>query len=142
VAYRRILVPLGREAEAEHAMAVACRLAAEHRAAITAVAVIELPAELPLDAHMLEEEAHAKQLLERAHATAAAYGVALNGHTLRARQAGTAIVEKADRAEAELIVLGAPRKQRVGRRARIFGKTVGFVLQHASCRVLLLAPPP
>jgi nucleotide-binding universal stress UspA family protein len=142
VAYRRILVPLAEQSGAEHAMAVACRLAAEHRAAITAVAVIELPAELPLDAHMLDEESQAKQLLERAHATAAGYGVALNGHTLRARAAGTAIVEKAERAEAELIVLSAPRKQRVGRRARIFGPTVDFVLQHASCRVLLLAPPP
>jgi nucleotide-binding universal stress UspA family protein len=106
------------------------------------VAVIELPAELPLDAHMLEEEAEAKRLLELAHAAAAGYGVALTGHTLRAREAGTAIVDEAERADAELIVLAAPRKRRMGRRAGIFGRTVVFVLHHASCRVLLLAPPP
>ena len=142
VAYRRILVPLGGETDAEHAMVVACRLAAEHGAAITAVAVIELPAELPLDAHMLEEEAQAKGLLERAYAIAGGYGVALSGHTLRAREAGRVIVEEAERVEAEVILLGAPRKVRASRRARVFGRTIGYVLQRASCRVMLLSPPP
>jgi nucleotide-binding universal stress UspA family protein len=141
VAYRRILVPLVGETEAEKALAVACRLAAEHRAEITAVTVIELPAELPLDAHMLEEEAQAKRLLERAHAIAGRYGVALTGRTLRARDAGRVIVDEADRVGAEVVLLSAPRKQRVGSRSRAFGRTAGYVLRHASCRVLLLAPP-
>jgi nucleotide-binding universal stress UspA family protein len=142
VAYRRILVPLAGETEAEHALAVACRLAAEHRAEITAIAVIELPAELPLDAHMLEEEAQAKGLLERAHAIAGAYGVALTGHTRRAREAGRVIVEEAERVKAEVVLLSTLTKQRGSSRTRIFGRTAGYVLQHASCRVLLLAPPP
>jgi nucleotide-binding universal stress UspA family protein len=141
VAYRRILVPLAGETGAENALAVACRLAAEHRAQITGVTVIELPPELPLDAHMVEEEAQAKGLLERADAIAGRYGVAFAGRTLRAREAGMVIVDEADRVGADVVVLSAPRRQRPGSNRRAFGRTSGYVLRHASCRVMLLAPP-
>jgi nucleotide-binding universal stress UspA family protein len=52
------------------------------------------------------------------------------------------IVEEAHRIDAEVVLLSTARKQRVGERASVFGRTVGYVLQHASCRVLLLTPPP
>lgn len=121
-------------------MGVACRLAAEHGGSITAVTVIELPVQLPLDAHMHEEEAEARRLLAQADAVAGAYGVKLVGRVSRARDAGTAIVEEAVRTDAELVVLSAPRKPRIGRRARPFGRTVRFVLEPAPCRVLLVTP--
>jgi nucleotide-binding universal stress UspA family protein len=54
---------------------------------------------------------------------------------VRARQAGRAIVEEADRRGAEIIVLGAPR----GKHKHIFGHTVDFVLKHAPCRVMVAA---
>ena len=43
---------------------LAAELADDHGSTITAVVVIEMPAQLPLDAHMLEEEAAAKRTLE------------------------------------------------------------------------------
>ena len=46
---------------------------------------------------------------------------------MRARNAGRAIVDEAERRGAEIIVLGAPR----GRHRAIFGQTVDFVLKHA-----------
>jgi nucleotide-binding universal stress UspA family protein len=141
VAYRRLLVPLSAEAEAESTLALACRLAAEHRAQIVAVTVIEVPAELPLDSHMLNEEARARELLELAHAIAGRYGVAFSGRTLRAREAGRVIVDEAERADVDVVLLSVPRKPRFGSRPRLFGRTAGYVLRNASCRVLLLAPP-
>jgi nucleotide-binding universal stress UspA family protein len=54
---------------------------------------------------------------------------------VRARNAGRAIVEEADRRGAEIIVLGAPR----GRHRAIFGHTVDFVLKHAPSRVMVAA---
>ena len=48
IGYRSLLVPLADNAETDQALDVACRLAAEHRASITAVAVIEVPQVLPL----------------------------------------------------------------------------------------------
>ena len=133
-------MPLTAETEPEHALALACRLAAEHRGSITAVTVIELPVQLPLDAHMHEEEAEARRLLALADGVAERYGVKVVARVLRARDAGTAIVEEAVRSDAELVVLSAPRKHRIGRRARPFGRTVRSVLERAPCRVLLVTP--
>ena len=77
LAYRRIVVPLGDDDESELGVALAAELAPEGGAAITAVVVIEVPAELPLDAHMHDEEAQARRALEKANAIAASRGVRL-----------------------------------------------------------------
>src|SRR5436190_577866 len=85
VAYRRIVVPLGDEDESELGVALASELAPEAGAAITAVVVIDVPAELPIDAHMDEEEALARRALEKANAIAASRGVRRRSRVVRAR---------------------------------------------------------
>jgi nucleotide-binding universal stress UspA family protein len=116
LAYRRIVVPLvGRDSETS--VALAAELASEQGASIIAVVVIELPAELPLEAHMLEEEAQARRLIEEARAIAGSYGVRVRGRVV-------------------LVVL----RTTPGRRTRLFGNTAEYVLMHASCRVLVDAP--
>jgi nucleotide-binding universal stress UspA family protein len=138
--YRRLLVPVsGRESE--QAVAIACELAAEHGASVVAVHAVEVPADLPLDAHMIEEEAHAKRLLAETQAVGDLYGLTITVRVLRTRAAGPAIVEEAQRLGSEIIVLRAPRKARTGRRAPIFGPTARHVLTHASCRVMVAAAP-
>ena len=122
-------------------MAIACRLAAERRTSVTAVSVIEVPAELPLDAHMTDEEEQLKPVLAEASAIAELYGVGVEARTLRGRAAGETIVEEAKQARSEIIVLSAPRKQRTSRQARVFGSTVDFVLKHSPCRVMVAASP-
>jgi basic amino acid/polyamine antiporter, APA family len=139
LAYRRILVPLVAGVESETAMALAAELADDRRSTITAVVVVEVPAELPLEAHMLAEEAEAKRALEDARAIGYSRGVAVRTQVLRARLAGEAIVDEAGRSEADAVVLRAPRS---GRRWRMFGKTVDYVLKHAPCRVMVAAPLP
>src|SRR5262249_26091538 len=66
--YRRMLVPVDARPESFGALEIACRLAADNHAKITAIAVIEVPALLPLDAHLSDEEDEARRLLERAGA--------------------------------------------------------------------------
>ena len=56
---------------------------------------------------------------------------------VRARKAGRAIVDEAERRGTEIIVLGAPR----GRHRDIFGKTVDYVLKNAPCRVWVARAP-
>ena len=136
MAYRRIVVPLDGGAEAELAVSLAAELASDHSALLTAVVVIVLPAELPLEAHMLEEEAQARRVLEEARAIAGSYGVRVRARVVRARDPGEAIVAEVEALGADLVVLRATP----GRRARLFGKTVDYVLKHASCRVLVHAP--
>jgi APA family basic amino acid/polyamine antiporter len=142
LAYRRLVVPIVAGPESEAAVALAAELAAEHGAVMTVVVVIEIPPQLPLEAHMLEEEAEARRLLEHARAIGEARGVRMRPRTLRAREAGEEIVAEAERVRADLVVLRAARKPRVGRLAHVFGKTVRYVLKNAPCRVLVTAPPP
>jgi nucleotide-binding universal stress UspA family protein len=141
VAYRRIVVPLGTGDDSDAGVSLAAELAAEAHASITAVVVIEVPAELPLDAQMEDDEAAARTALERAHAIAGQYGVRLRERIVRSRAQGEAIVGEAADVGADLIVVWAPRPERLGARTRLFDKTVEYVLRHAVCRVLVAAAP-
>jgi nucleotide-binding universal stress UspA family protein len=130
---RNLLVPVTDNAECERALDVACKLADDHGATVTILHVIEIPPLLPLGAHMADEEDAAHRLLERVSAIADGYGVDLARRTLYDRDASEAIVGFAARRDADLIVLGAPRK-----RGKPFGSTVEHVLRKADCRVLVI----
>ncbi len=135
--YRSILVPVKPGRESEEAIDFACRLAGERRASIAAVSVVVLPLELPLDTILTEEEAQADHALDAATAIGDLYGVTVTGRLVRARSAGRAIVDEAERRRTEIIVMGAPR--RGGARRAIFSDTVDFVLKNAPCRVMVAA---
>ncbi|MGH3081829.1 MAG: universal stress protein, partial [Gaiellaceae bacterium] len=137
VEYRTIVVPVVRSEESEEALVAAARLAAERRATVAILHVIEVPLDLPLDVQLPDLEEDANEVLDNASAFVESYGVRTVARVLRARAAGPAIVEEADRRNAELIIIGAPRA-RPGR-ARIFGGTVDYVLKHAPTRVLIAA---
>ncbi|SRR6266540_1745051 len=136
IGYRSILVPLADNAETDTALGVACRLAAERGCSLTAVAVVEVPALLPLDAHMRDEEVEAKRLLRRAETAADSYGITVSRRVVRARDAAVAIVEQAAAAGTDLVVIGAPR-----RRTRRLGHTTESVLRDVPCRVMLVSAP-
>ena len=136
IGYRSLLVPLADNAETDQALDVACRLAAEHRASIAAVAVIEVPPMLPLTAHMFDEEAQAKLLLRRAENIGESYGVHVVGRVVRGREAGEVLAEEAAARHVDLVVVGARRHAR-----KPFGHTVETVLRKSPSRVLVIAPP-
>jgi nucleotide-binding universal stress UspA family protein len=141
VGYRRILVPLAENRASEKAMDVACRLAAEHHASLTSVAVIEIPPLLPLDAHMIEEEDDAHRLLNRADAIADSYGVSITSRILRARDAAAAIADQAQRPDAEIVVIGSARKSRRTTHTTVLKTTIQDLLRKAPCRVMVVAAP-
>jgi nucleotide-binding universal stress UspA family protein len=140
--YRRLLVPLLESAEVERAVELACRLASEQASIVLGVATIEVPPWLPLDAHMREEEAAARGLLERAGATAAAYGIRFVPKLVRAREAAVEIVDLARREKAELVVLGAELRANARSAVGSLDDTARTVLEDAPCRVLLVAARP
>ena len=137
IEYRTIVVPVVRSPETEEALVAAARLAAERGATIALVAVLEVPLSLPLNAQMPAQEERLDDVLDEARAIVESYGVRAVVRLARARRAGPAIVEEAARRNAELIVLGAPR--RFGRRGPVFGKTVDYVLKASPVRVLVAA---
>ena len=85
-----------------------------------------------------EAQDRAEDLLDDAQAVVEGYGVRAVTRLVRARRAGPAIVAEARLRNAELVVLGAPRRAVAGRR-RLFGGTVDYVLREAPCRVLIAA---
>ena len=137
--YRRLLVPISGSAESARAMETACALAAEHGASITVVYVIEVSPLLPLDARMDEEETDARAAIARAEAIADAFGLKIHPHTIRARDAGPAVVELIEDEHVELVVIAAPRPRRFHRRGSAFGGLVRYVLAKAPSRVLVVS---
>jgi APA family basic amino acid/polyamine antiporter len=133
--YRSILVPVVVGEQSREAVEVAARLATERAGRIVLLRVIVVPLELPLDADLTEELEQADRLLDEARAVAAPYGVRTVERVVRARNAGRAIVEEAERRGTEIIVLGAPR----GSHRNVFGHTVDYVLKNAPCRVMVAA---
>ena len=97
----------------------------------------EVEPELPLDAHMEADEAKARCVLDKAHAIADRRAVRLRERIVRARSSGEAIVRESEAADADLVVLRSPVRDR----SPLFGKTVENVLRHARCRVLVTTPP-
>ncbi|HEV8102357.1 MAG TPA: universal stress protein [Gaiellaceae bacterium] len=133
--YRSILVPLVAGDASREAVEVAARLATERAGRIVLLRVVVVPLDLPLDADLAEELTAADKLLDDARAVAAPYGVRTIERVVRARNAGRAIIEEAERRGTEIIVLGAPR----GQHRNIFGHTVDFVLKNAPSRVMVAA---
>ena len=85
IAYRTIVVPLLEREETEHALDLACRLAADRRARIVLVAPLVVERELPLDARFDEELRALRERLDSAAAVAASYGVGVRREIVRTR---------------------------------------------------------
>ena len=137
--YRTIVVPIVAGEQAREAMHMAARLAAERRSTIVAMRVIVVPLDLPLHADLPEQEALADDLLDEAHDIGDLYGVRVVERVVRGRDAGAEIVAEAERRNAEIIVMGAPRLPHRTRTSAIFGKTADYVLRNAPCRVMIAA---
>ena len=138
-AYERILVPVKIGLIGEEMLATAIKLAEERRGTIHALHVIRVPMSLPLEAELLDQDERASASLIDAKLLAAEHGVEIEGHVVRARAIGEAIVAKAEEIGVDLIVMGSAPRWR--RQSRFFSPTVDWVLRHASCEVMVLAYP-
>jgi nucleotide-binding universal stress UspA family protein len=139
--YRKLPVPVLDDAESERAVEVACRLAAERHASISALTVVEIPPLLPFDAQMTDEDEQARRLLDQAEATADTYGVDVVLRRVHTRDAAEAILAQLEAESFDLVVIGAHRREQANRRRPAFDKTVQRVLRQAKCRVLIVAAP-
>src|SRR5437879_4285321 len=85
IAYRSIVVPLLDQKETEHALDLACRLAADRGARVVLVGPLVVERELPLNAHMDGRLTGLKKRLDCAAAVAASYGVGVRRAIVRTR---------------------------------------------------------
>ncbi|MBX5452144.1 universal stress protein [Thermogemmatispora sp.] len=135
----RILVPLLQcSEETDRALALALQMAHHRNGSVWALAVIEVPFMLPLDATLGEEEERVQTLVERARSVARQTPSALTVRVLKARQAGPAIVYEAEQCAADLIIV-ANCPVRVRGSLQQIDPAVEYVLKHAPCEVLVLS---
>jgi nucleotide-binding universal stress UspA family protein len=138
-AFERILVPMKIGLIGEEVLGTAIKLAEEHGAEITALHVVRVPLDQPMDAELLDAEERAEASLAEARLVAAELGVAVEGVIVRARAIGEAIVDVAAEQSADVIVMGSSPRWR--RQSRFFSPTVDHVLRHAPCEVMVIAYP-
>jgi APA family basic amino acid/polyamine antiporter len=156
--YGSILVPVFGEEIDDDIIGTAGRLAAERAdedeggAVLEALYVFEIPMSLPIDARVPSERVvEAKRVLARAKEVGEEYeGVEVATAVVRGRSAGQAIVSEAKRRGVEAIVLAAEEPTRtkggtrLGGRARnrdrFVGETTRYVVEKATCSVILTAP--
>jgi APA family basic amino acid/polyamine antiporter len=137
--YERILVPIKLGPIGEEVIATAIKLAEERGSTVSALHVIPVPLDRPLDADMVEAEERAEASLAEAKLLAAEHGVTVEGKIVRARSIGEAIVEEARGEGVDLIVMGSSPRWR--RQARFFSPTVDYVLRHAPSELMVIAYP-
>jgi APA family basic amino acid/polyamine antiporter len=138
-AWDRILVPMKLGPIGEEIIATAIKLAEEQGATVSALHVIRVPLDKPLDADMFEAEERAEASIAEARLLAAEHGVTVEGTVVRARSIGDAIAAEARRGDVDLILLGSAPRWR--RQSRFFSPTVDYVLRHAPCEVMVVAYP-
>jgi APA family basic amino acid/polyamine antiporter len=137
--FSKILVPMKLGEIGEEMVATAVKLAQERGAAVVALHVIRVPLDQALDSELDDQEERAAASLEEAAALGADHGVTVEGHSIRARSIGEAIVKAAEQTGADLIVLGSSPRWR--RQSRFFSPTVDYVLRKAPAEVLVVAFP-
>ena len=122
-----ILVPIIQSPASLDAVTLAATIARQKKGRVYVVHVIEVSRSLPLNAELDAEARRGEQLIHRAEELASAAGYPVTGTLLQAREAGTAIIDEALDHEIDAIIMGTGDQ--------VPGKTVEYVLQHATCAV-------
>ena len=139
-----ILVPVNDSPHSERAFRWACQVARSNKAQLHALHVIEVPLSLSLEAEITAEVDRAEELLSRYERIAHEEKYrGLQAGSLRARQAGAAIVREVEIKRTEIIVVGIPYNRTMGQCN--MGSAASYIFQNASCQVLLwrdTAPAP
>jgi basic amino acid/polyamine antiporter, APA family len=135
--YRSAIVPIfGTDVDAR-ALRTAAKLVGED-AMVEAIYILRVPSQLSIDAGLEQEEQLGLSVLESAKVRGRQIGLKVQTRLIRTRNPGAAIVEEAERRNAEIIYLGtahAPASERA------LGPTASYLLAHRPCRVVIETPP-
>jgi APA family basic amino acid/polyamine antiporter len=131
--YRTALVPIFGKDISASVLGHAAKLIGEH-GVLYAIYVLPVPSQLSLDAGLEEEEAHGRSVLESARIQARRAGIRIHTGLIRTRNPGAALVEEAERVDADVIywsTIHAPAgEQRIG-------PTAAYLLSKRPCRVII-----
>lgn len=134
IEYRSILVAVPADQPfSTELIATAAKLTSSRRRAIHIVALLTVPASLPLDGAMKDEEREAREKIERARMIA---GARITGRVERVRpgEAGYFLARAARKLEAEAVVLGLDSRGGVPH----YGRTLEVLMRERPCRVIVV----
>jgi APA family basic amino acid/polyamine antiporter len=133
LAYRSALVPIFGTDVSARAMRSAAKLVGPD-AEVDAVYVLQVPAQLSLDAGLEKEEAEGQGVLEAAKLAGRDVGLKVRTALIRTRNPGAALVDEAKRRGSEVVYLAtlhAPPSERA------LGPTAAYLLERRPCRIVV-----
>lgn len=134
---KRILVPTRGGMQTE-TVQMACEIAKMHKAELTALQVIEIPASIPLDVPIPRRMILAEAVLKSAMAIAREIEVPMELEIVRSRSIAETILEIAEKGKYDLIVLGSLKSIR-DPKTKGMGPLTEKILRKATCRVWVCA---
>lgn len=139
---RRILVPVSGNESDERLLSIVEKVAKRQNSSVTIVYVVEVQQSMPLDAELPNEIERGEQVLRDAEKFAISCvdgkQSMISTELLQARSAGAAIVDEAIDRNADVIMMGATIRKKLGKVTT--GETVDYVLKNAPCEVLVVRP--
>jgi nucleotide-binding universal stress UspA family protein len=135
---RRILVGFKTLEDVVSLTDVACRIGARN-ATLYLTHVIELPDPTPLNADVPELESAARKILAAGERIAARSGLKFMSETLRAHDAGAALLDEMKERKAELAVIGFHHRRSLGE--FLLGTAAQHIARNAPCHLVCVIPP-
>jgi APA family basic amino acid/polyamine antiporter len=131
--YRTALVPIFGADVSASALHGASKLIGEE-GVVYAIFVLPVPPQLSLESGLAAEEAHGRSVLESARIQARRAGIKIHTGLIRTRHPGAALVEEAQRVDADVIywsAIHAPAGEQQ------IGPTAAYLLSKRPCRVII-----
>jgi APA family basic amino acid/polyamine antiporter len=132
--YRTALVPIFGDDVSASGLRSAAKLIGREEGVVYAIYVLVVPWQLSLEAGLEEEEAHGRSVLESARIQARRAGIKIRTGLIRTRNAGSALVEEAERTGCDVIywsTIHAPAGEHG------IGPTAAYLLKVRPCRVII-----
>jgi nucleotide-binding universal stress UspA family protein len=139
-AFRRAVIGLSGGPVDALVVRLACDLTRPFKAALVGVHVVEVDWTHDLAEDVASGNETASAVLDVAEGVAERNGCRMETSLLQARDVGAALVDEAAALGADLLVVGLPYRKKFGGDFAI-GRTVPYVLQNASCEVLVVREP-
>lgn len=134
---KKILVPTRGGMQME-TIQMACEIAKLHKAKITALQIVEMPASIPLDSEAPHRMALAETVLKRAQAIAEDFGVEIEMRIVRSRSIPETVLEIAHKEKFDLIVVGSLKSSR-DPKTKGMSPAVEKIIRKSRCRVWICA---
>ncbi len=134
-----ILVPVTGSDLSTRVLELAADIAQKEQRHILLLFVVEIPMALPPDADLPDMHAYGEDVLIHLQGQAQKLGVHVEARLLKARNAGSAIVNAARESHARMIVIPTRLQPRP---EVVFDRTVEVIFQNAPCDILIYRPEP